>query len=160
MNDLADRIRLDRSDRAILKELQNDGRISNKALAEKVHLSPPACHARLKRLTEEGFIRGYKPILDRRKLGLDNLCFIELSMEVHQPERIGEILSGIVSLPEVLECYHLTGEYDYLLKVAVRDTDALHEFITQELVPVPGITRVHTSLVLQELKSAGPLPVE
>jgi Lrp/AsnC family leucine-responsive transcriptional regulator len=160
MNKSAMTNKLDRSDRAILRELQADGRISNKALATKVHLSPPACHARMKRLTEEGYIRGYKPILDRRKLGLDNLCFIELSLEVHQQERIGEILDGVVSLPEVLECYHLTGEYDYLLKVAVRDTDALHRFISGRLVPVPGIARVHTSLVLKEIKSAGALPVE
>jgi hypothetical protein len=101
MNKSAMTNKLDRSDRAILRELQADGRISNKALATKVHLSPPACHARMKRLTEEGYIRGYKPILDRRKLGLDNLCFIELSLEVHQQERIGEILDGVVSLPEV-----------------------------------------------------------
>ena len=160
MNNITKLNQLDRSDRAILRELQIDGRISNKALAAKVHLSPPACHARLKRLTREGYILGYKPILDRRKLGLDNLCFIELSLEVLQQERIGEILEGIASLPEVLECYHLTGECDYLLKVAVRDTDALHQFISGRLVPVPGIARVHTSLVLKEIKSAGALPVE
>jgi Lrp/AsnC family leucine-responsive transcriptional regulator len=160
MNNSKEIYRLDRSDRVILRELQRDGRISNKALAEKVHLSPPACHARLRRLTDEGYIIGYKPILDRRKLGLDNLCFIELSLAVHQQERIGEILDDIVSLPEVLECYHLTGEYDYLLKIAVRDTDALHHFISGRLVPVPGIARVHTSLVLKEIKSAGELPVE
>jgi len=160
MNNITDMNQLDRSDRAILRELQLDGRISNKALAAKVHLSPPACHARLKRLTEEGYIRGYKPVLDRRKLGLDNLCFIELSLEVHQRERIGEILESVVAFPEVLECYHLTGEYDYLLKVAVRDTDALHQFISGCLVPVPGIARVHTSLVLKEIKSAGVFPVE
>jgi Lrp/AsnC family leucine-responsive transcriptional regulator len=151
---------LDDSDKAILRTLQTDGRISNKALAEKVRLSPPACHARLKRLTEDGYIQGYHAVLDRRRLGLDNLCFIELGLAVHQQERIWEILENIVSLPQVLECYHLTGEYDYLLKVAVHDTDELHQFISGHLVPVPGIARVHTSVVLKEIKSAGVLPVE
>lgn len=160
MNNKRTKKELDRSDRAILQTLQRQGRISNRALAESVHLSPPACHARLRRLEADGFIRGYHAVLDRRKLGLDNLCFIELGLAVHQRERIGEILEDIVALPEVLECYHLTGEYDYLLKVAVVDTDALHQFISERLVPVPGIARVHTSLVLKEIKSIGVLPVD
>ena len=151
---------LDRYDRAILTALQVEGRISNKALAEQVHLSPPACHARLRRLREEGYIRGFHASLDRRKLGLDNLCFIELGLAVHQRDQIVALLRRIVSQPEVLECYHLTGEYDYLLKVAVRNTDALHQFISEELVPVPGVARVHTSLVLKEIKSSGVLPVD
>ena len=151
---------LARFDREILMILQVDGRISNKALAEKVHLSPPACHARLKRLQEEGFIRGFHASLDRRKLGLDSLCFIELGLAVHQRDEIVALLGRIVSQPEVLACYHLTGEYDYLLKVAVRNTDELHQFISEKVVPVPGIARVHTSLVLKEIKSGGVLPVE
>lgn len=160
MNNTTGKKELDRSDREILRQLQLDGRISNRELAARVHLSPPACHARLRRLEAEGYIRGYHAVLDRRKLGLDNLCYIELGLAVHQQQRIQEILTSIVALPEVLECYHLTGEYDYLLKVAVCDTDALHQFISERLVPVPGIARVHTSLVLKEIKSAGILPVD
>jgi Lrp/AsnC family leucine-responsive transcriptional regulator len=109
MNNNTVKKELDRSDREILRQLQLDGRISNRELAARVHLSPPACHARLRRLESEGYIRGYHAVLDRRKLGLDNLCYIELGLAVHQQQRIHEILTSIVALPEVLECYHLTG---------------------------------------------------
>ncbi len=150
---------LDRYDRAILMVLQADGRISNKALAERVHLSPPACHARFKRLVEQGYILGFHAQLDRRRLGFDNLCYIELSLAVHQPHEIAALLDTIAAQPEVLECHHLTGEYDYLLKVAVRVTAALQRFISEKLVPTPGIARVHTSLVLKEIKPRGTLPL-
>ncbi len=150
---------LDRLDRALLAALQRDGRISNRELADRVHLSPPACLTRVRRLEEAGVIQGYHAVLDRRRLGLDNLCFIELSLELHQHDRIATILDRITALPEVLECHHLTGEYDYLLKVAVANTEALHRFISGRLIPIPGIARIHTSVVLKEIKLSTALPL-
>ncbi len=150
---------LDQSDLEILEILQQEGRISNTALAERIHLSPPACLARVKRLRARGIIRGYHAQLDRSSLGLDNLCFIELSLELHQPEHMQQVLQRIVAMPEVLECYHLTGEYDYLLKVLVANTEALHDFISRQLIPMPGIARIHTSVVLREIKTSTNLPL-
>lgn len=151
--------RLDRTDRHILELLQGQGRLSNRELASLVHLSPPACLARVRRLEEAGYIEGYHALLRREALGLDQLCFIELTLELHQHEQIALILERIVAMPEVLECYHLTGEYDYLLKVAVANTQQLHAFITDRLIPTPGIARIHTSVVLKEIKRSTRLPL-
>lgn len=150
---------LDRIDQQILATIQHNGRISNRDLAAKVHLSPPACLARVKRLEDTGYILGYYAVLDRHKLGLDNLCFIELSLELHRHDHIAIILEQITAIPEVLECYHLTGEYDYLLKVAVTNTASLHAFISQKLIPIPGIARIHTSVVLKEIKRSTAMPI-
>ena len=144
---------LDQLDRKILDILQQDGRISNADLAKRIHLSPPATHGRVKRLEQEGFIRGYVALLDRHKMNYDNLCFIEMSLGLHQHERIQSILQTITSWPEVLECHNVTGEYDYLLKVAVKNTQALEHFISKKMIPLEGVAKIHTSLVLKEVKA-------
>lgn len=146
-------VELDASDIAILKQLQLSGRIRNVELAEKVHLSPPATHARVKRLEELGVITGYAAILDRNKVGQDCMCFITVSLELHQPDKLKGFFEAIQLLPEVLECHHLTGNYDYLLKVVIRNNRELEHFISQTLVPMPGMSRVSTSVVLREIKS-------
>jgi Lrp/AsnC family transcriptional regulator, leucine-responsive regulatory protein len=146
-------INLDSSDLAILKELQQSGRIRNVELAERVHLSPPATHARVKRLEELGVITGYSASLDRNKLGQDCMCFITVSLELHQPDKLNSFFEAIQLLPEVLECHHLTGNYDYLLKVVVSNNRELERFISETLVPMPGMSRVSTSVVLREIKS-------
>ncbi|MBB3169638.1 Lrp/AsnC family transcriptional regulator [Simiduia aestuariiviva] len=153
VNYISDAAPLDRTDIAILQTLQAQGRISNVELAERVHLSPPATLARVRRLEQEGFIEGYTALLSREKLGHDNLALIEIALELHQHTRIAEILSQLVDMPEVMECYHVTGEYDYMLKVSVANTKALDGFISSRLIPLPGIARIHTSIVLKELKA-------
>jgi Lrp/AsnC family transcriptional regulator, leucine-responsive regulatory protein len=110
---------LDEVDVAILEAVQENGRISNVELSQTINLSPPATHARVKRLTEQGFIR----------------------------------------LPEVLECHHVTGEHDYLLKVVVRNRADLERFVVKELTPITGVARIYTSLVLTEIKSTTILPI-
>lgn len=146
-------IDLDRTDIAILQALQDNGRLSNVDLADHIHLSPPATLARVRRLEQEGFIEGYAALLSREKLGHDNLALIEIALELHQHQRIAEVLSQLVEMPEVMECYHVTGEYDYMLKVSVANTKALDSFISSRLIPLPGIARIHTSIVLKELKA-------
>jgi len=146
-------VNLDDSDLAILKVLQQSGRIRNVELAEKICLSPPATHARVKRLEELGVIKGYAAHVERSKVGHDCLCFITVSLELHQPENMRAFLDAIQTLPQVLECHHLTGNYDYLLKVLVRNNRDLEDFISNTLVPMPGISRLSTSVVLREIKS-------
>jgi len=147
-------ISLDDSDKAILDVLQAFGRIRNVELAEKVHLSPPATHARVKRLEEEGVISGYAAHLDRNKTGHDCMCFISVSLELHQTDKQKMFFDAIQQLHQVLECHHLTGESDYLLKVVIRNNREMEDFITNTLLPIPGLARVHTSVVLREIKSS------
>jgi Lrp/AsnC family transcriptional regulator, leucine-responsive regulatory protein len=147
-------------DVAILRELQSDGRISNVELARRVHLSPPATHARVKRLEKEGLIRQYGATLDREKAGFDLLCFIQITIQLHQPQQVEKFRTLVRQMPEVLECHHITGEYDYLLKVALRNRKDLERFVVKQLTPIPGVARIHTSLVLSEIKATSALPLK
>ncbi len=147
-------------DVAILRELQNDGRISNVELARRVHLSPPATHARVKRLEKDGLIRQYGATLDREKAGFDLLCFIQITIQLHQPQQVEKFRTLVRQMPEVLECHHVTGEYDYLLKVALRNRKDLERFVVKQLTPMPGVARIHTSLVLSEIKATSALPLK
>jgi DNA-binding Lrp family transcriptional regulator len=151
---------LDSTDKLILEILQSEGRLSNAELARRVNLSPPATHARLRRLEEEGVIRGYAALLDREKSGYDMLCFVQISLQLHQPQQVQAVRDAIRDMPEVLECHHITGEYDYLLKVVIHNRKDLERFILERLTPVPGVARIHTSLVLTEVKATTALPVD
>jgi DNA-binding Lrp family transcriptional regulator len=150
---------LDETDRAILEILQNQGRISNAELARQVELSPPATHARLRRLEESGYIRRYAALLDFEKVGYDMLCFVMVSLQLHQSQQVEGFKQAIQGMPEVLECHHVTGEYDYLLKVAIRNRKDLERFAIERLTPIPGVARIQTSLVLSEVKATTALPL-
>ncbi len=150
---------LDEIDRIILDSVQENGRISNADLARKLNLSPAATHARLRRLEREGFIRHYTARLDREKIGYDLLCFIQVSLMVHQYDQVQRFRETVLAMPEVLACYHITGEFDYLLKVVLRNRADLEQFVVNQLTPLPGVARLHTSLVLSEVKTAEKLPI-
>lgn len=143
---------LDELDRAILLELQKNGRISHVELSRIVNLSPPAIHTRIKRLEQQGYIDRYAALVNRELVGYEMLCFISVSLQVHQLDQVENFRRCVTEMPEVLECYHLTGEYDYLLKVAVYNQKSLQQFLMDKLTPIPGIGRIHTSLVLTEIK--------
>jgi len=151
---------LDPTDKLILQILQEEGRLSNAELARRVNLSPPATHARLRRLEEGGYIRQYAALLDREKVGFDMLCFVQISLQLHQPQQVEAVRAAIREMPEVLECHHVTGEYDYLLKVVIHNRKDLERFVLERLTPVPGVARIHTSLVLTEVKATTALPVD
>ncbi len=151
---------LDSLDRAILERLQNDGRISHVELAQQVNLSSPAIHSRVKRLEQKGYIRSYVALLDWAKMGYDMLCFIHIGLQKHQPESVSQFRTMIQAMPEVLECHHVTGEFDYLLKVAIQDRADLERFVVNQLTPVPGIARIYTSLTLTEVKNTTVLPIQ
>lgn len=150
---------LDDVDLRILEVLQHDGRVTNADLARRVDLSPPAVLARVRRLQEQGYIRGFAALLDRERVGYDMLCFVSVTLLAHGAQPVDAFRAAIADMPEVLECHHVTGEYDYLLKVAVRNRKALERFVLDRLTPVPGIARIHTSLVLREIKSTTALPL-
>ncbi|NUQ37045.1 MAG: Lrp/AsnC family transcriptional regulator [Caldilineales bacterium] len=152
-------IQLDPADRMILELLQQDGRLSNVEVARRVNLSPPATHARIKRLEEEGYLKRYTAILDREKAGFDLLCFISVALQLHQMQQVQRFREIVREMPEVLECYHVTGEYDYLLKVALHNRKDLERFVVDHLTPMPGVARIHTSLVLTEVKTTTALPM-
>lgn len=151
---------LDDYDRAILAALQDDGRIANAELARRLNLSPPAIHARLRRLEEAGLITRYAALLDREKLGFDLLCFVNISLQRHTREHVDLFRQRIQQISQVLECHHVTGEYDYLLKVVVRNRKELEHLLMEELTPIPGVAHIHTSLVLNEVKAATALPLD
>lgn len=151
---------LDQQDVTILRELQQDSSISNVELARRVSLSPPATHARVRRLKELGYIREYVALLDREKLGYDMLCFINVSLQMHKPEDVQRFHETVMDMPEVLECYHVTGDSDYILKVAVLNRRHLQRFLMDRLTPNPCIARIHTRLVLDEIKATTVLPLE
>lgn len=146
-------------DKAILRELQQDARISNAELARRVNLSPPAVHARVKRLEEQGHIEQYAMLVNRQSLGYDMLCFVSVNLQPHQVEQVQGFHEAIQGMPEVLECHHVTGDYDYLLKVVARNTQDLERFLLDRLTPAPGVARIHTSLVLREVKTSTSIPL-
>ena len=144
---------MDDLDLAILRELQRDGRLSNVELARRINLSPPATHARVRRLEEEGVIHHYVALLDQEKIGYEMTCFISVSLRLHQQEELEQFHETVKKIPQILECYHVTGEFDYLLKVIVRSRQDLQRLIVNRLTPLPGVARIYTSLVLSAIKA-------
>jgi Lrp/AsnC family transcriptional regulator, leucine-responsive regulatory protein len=151
---------LDRFDRQILEILQQDGRINNQDLADRIGLSPSPCLRRLRALEESGYITGYHAMLDAKKLGLSLMALIHISMDVHTPERFASLEASIGLLPEVLECLLITGqEADYQLKVVVRDMDHYQTLLLDKLTRIAGVTGVHTSFVLRQVSMTKALPL-
>ena len=143
---------LDDIDRKILRLLAQDGRISNQRLAEQVNLSSTPCWNRVKALEDMGIISGYAAILDQRALGMPDIVIIEVTLDHHDESiltRFGEALSG---LPEVMEAYLVTGDYDYLIKVAVTGTEGYERFLRQKLYKLPGIRHSRSTFALRCLK--------
>ena len=143
---------LDRTDKRLLAILQTNGRISNQDLAEQVGLSATPCARRVKRLEDEGFIRGYMALLDAEKLGLNLIAYLSISMDKHTPERFTVFEQAIVAFPEVLECAIVTGQTaDFMLKVLVEDMKHYEEFLLQRLTKIKGVSGVHSSFVLRSI---------
>ena len=151
---------LDQIDLNILQALQENGRISNLELASRINLSPPATHTRVKKLEDQGFIRQYVALLDRDKLGYDLVCFLNVSILLRNLDDLNIIRRALIELPEVLECYHVTGQADFILKVVVRGHTELEHFITEKLLPIRNIASTNTSIVLAEFKSTTALPLQ
>jgi Lrp/AsnC family leucine-responsive transcriptional regulator len=151
---------LDNYDRRLLEVLQQDGRISNNDLADRIGLSPSSCLRRMRTLEESGLITGYRALLDAKRLGLSLMALIHISMDRHTPDRFSKFEESIGSLPEVLECLLITGQSaDYQIKVIVRDMDHYQELLLNQITRIEGVTGVHSSFVLRRVvyKTAMPL---
>jgi DNA-binding Lrp family transcriptional regulator len=151
---------LDSTDTIIIDYLQTNSKISIAELARHVNLSAPAVHARIKRLEETGVICGYTTVINREALGYDMLCFVQVSLQTHNPDTVLAFRQRIADIPEVLECHQLIGDIDYLLKVVIRNKGDLQRFLMERLTPIPGVSRIKTSMALTEIKSTTVLPVQ
>ncbi len=150
---------LDRTDRRILAVLQEDGRLPAVELAERIGLSPTSTGERLRRLQKEGVIAGFRARLDPRRLGLELLVFVEVSLDKTTPDVFDRVARAVRRAPEVLECHMVAGGFDYLVKTRVADMAAYRRFLGEVLLALPGVRETRTYAVMEEVKSDGPLPV-
>lgn len=152
-------IDVDPIDRKILAFLQDHGRASNLELAEAAGLSPAQCHRRHRRLEEQGFIARYETRLNAERLGLRVVAFIHVAMEKGHLRDLPKFTDVIVSLPQIVECYSVTGDFDYVIKVIARDLKSLSEFLMNKLMHLPGVSGVRSSVCLDEVKCTSALPL-
>lgn len=144
---------LDQTDIKILEILQRDGRITNAKLAEKVGISPPSMLERVRKLEAAGIIDRYVALINRRKIGLGLMAIIIVSLSLHQVSSLKLVVEKLAALEEVQECFQLTGDVDFLLKVAVKDMDSYTDFVNNKLSGIPGIQNIKTSFVLSAIKN-------
>jgi DNA-binding Lrp family transcriptional regulator len=154
-------MQLDAIDLRILAELQEDGSLSNVELARRVHLSPSPCLSRVKALEAAGVIERYVALASAKHLGLGLNVFINISLKSQAKEALAEFERRIAEHAQVMECYLMTGDSDYLIRVALADIAALERFILEQLTPIPGIEKIRSSFALKQVryKTALPLPV-
>lgn len=145
---------LDRIDRKILSELRKDGRLSVTELAETVSLSTSPCWARLKRLENANIIEGYTANINARALGINELFFIEITLERHDDEILDEFSTALSNMPEVVEAHLVTGDYDYLVKVAVKNSEHYERFLRKNLYSMKGVRHTRSIFALRPLKLA------
>jgi DNA-binding Lrp family transcriptional regulator len=150
---------IDKIDRQILAELQLDARIANVALAERVGLSPSPCLRRVKRLEAAGIIRRYSAVVDPARVGLGLSCFISVTLERTVEQALEEFEGAIAERPEILECWPITGEADFLLKVITADLGAYERLMRDYLLRIPGISSTKTSFLLTPVKNETALPL-
>ena len=152
-------LNLDEIDSKILQLLQQDASLTNVKLAEKIGLSAAATLARVRKLEQDELIDSYSIRVNHEKLRFGLLFFVSVQLSSHDVELVDKFRVAIRELAEVIECHFVTGGSDYLLKVAVKDRAALEDFLVRKLTPIPGVDRMQTSLVLNEVKKGTVLPV-
>lgn len=152
-------MQLDATDRRILQVLQREGRISNADLAERIALSPSACHRRVQRLEEEGFIAGYVALLDARKIGKTTTVFVEITLQSQSDEVLDAFERAVARIPDVLECHLMAGAADFLLKLVVGDTEDYARIHRQYLARLPGVAQMQSSFSLRTVVKTTALEV-
>jgi DNA-binding Lrp family transcriptional regulator len=150
---------LDRIDRAILKQLQNDASISNVSLAAKVKLSAPACLRRVERLKEMGLIRGVVALLDPKAVGAGMLVVIGVVLDRSTPESFAEFEKAAQKVSGCMECHVVTGEFDYFMLVRTRDSESFNRLHAEQLLYLPGVRQIRTFMVLKEILSTTKFPL-
>ena len=149
---------MDSKDRQILKELQADGRLTNQELSERVNLSPSPCLRRLRLMEEQGVITGYTALVDQKAWGLPVTVFIRIKLERHSDDAVQTFERAIQDMPQVMDCWLMTGRSDYLLRVIAADLDDYERLVRRELQRVPGIASIDTSFAYGSVKHAQVLP--
>jgi Lrp/AsnC family leucine-responsive transcriptional regulator len=152
-------VNLDLFDRRILVALQRDGRMTSVALAELVHLSASQCARRVQRLEEAGIIRSYRAVLDPAALGLGIAGVVNLSLEKHAKANIQELQGEILARAAIVECLSVTGDADYQLRVVARDLKEFSTLLMDAIVRMPGVSTMHSSVILEEVKPFAALPI-
>ncbi|MDQ2066319.1 Lrp/AsnC family transcriptional regulator [Xinfangfangia sp. CPCC 101601] len=150
---------LDATDRRILAALQKEGRITNAELSERVNLSPSACHRRVQRLEEDGYIAGYVALVDARRLGKPTTVFVEITLESQAEELLDAFEREVARVPDILECHLMAGSADYLLKIVAEDTEDFARIHRQHLSRLPGVRQMQSSFALREVLKTTALPV-
>ncbi len=145
---------LDEMDIRILEIVQQDGRITNAKLAEKIGISPPSMLERVRKLEGAGVIEKYVALINSKKVGYGLTAIIIVSLSLHQVSSLKQVVEKLAGLQEVQECYQLTGDVDFLLKVATKDMDSYTDFVNNKLSDIPGIQNIKTSFVLATIKQS------
>lgn len=152
-------MKLDKIDQNILNILQTDGRIKNSELAKQINISPPPTAERVKKLEKNGYIKQYTALIDPVKVGVTCLTYVEVTLVRHGKDAVERFMDSIVKLEEVLECHHITGGADFLLKVATKDIPTYEQFIIQTLTALPDVQNLKTLVVLSTLKQETKIPL-
>ena len=150
---------LDRYDRSILQALQHEGRLPNSELASRVNLSESACLRRIRALEASGLIEGYAAVLNEQKAGLGVNVFVSITLERQERADLAAFEQAVREVPEVMECYLMSGDYDYLLRVVVADTADFERVHSRHLTSLPHVARVHSSFALRTVQKSRELPV-
>lgn len=151
---------LDSIDLKILTALQRDSKITNAELANRVNLSPSPCLARVKRLEESGLVKNYVALLDANQLGLNLNVFIFISLKAQSRSALNTFEQKVCAYDEVMECYLMTGDADYLIRVAMKDVESLERFIVEQLSPMKEIEKIRSSFALKQVRYKTALPLD
>ncbi|MFZ6657305.1 Lrp/AsnC family transcriptional regulator [Undibacterium sp. TJN19] len=151
---------MDVYDRSILRHLQQDGRMSNLNLAERIHLSAPQTLRRVRTLEEKGVIRGYVAQVAPQAIGLGVMAFVNLSLDREQFRNVREVERKLMAFNEIIECHTISGDFDYILKVVAADLKSLSQFLTDTLMQVPGVASLRSMICMEEIKPVSGLPIE
>lgn len=153
-------LELDSIDRKILRALQDNGKVSMAELAEKVGLSPSPCARRVRLMEKAGIIKGYAAIIDQKKVGLPISAFASIKLERQREEDLDRFEEAVSRWPEVLDCYLMTGQRDYLMRIVAADLEAYERFIKNKLTRLENIASIETSFALGQVKRSEVLPLD
>lgn len=148
---------LDRTDRRLLRLLQRDGRLSNAELARLANTSPATCHRRTERLFREGVVRSVRAEIAPEAVGLEAIALVGVVLDRSTPESFAALEAAVLGMPQVLDCHLVAGDFDYLLKVRVRDMADFNRFHTERLIALPGVRQARTFFVIKTVKEGAPL---
>lgn len=152
-------VRLDSTDKAILKILQAEGRISNKELAERINLTPTPTLERVRRLEQEGVIKGYSAEVNPLAIDMGFNAFVNVTLSAHRLNLLDEFTEAVKAIPEILGCYNTTGDGDFLLHIVAKDVEDYEKLMRTKLTTLPDVQRLHTSIVLSVIKEQSNIPI-